>query len=396
MSSNETQLNVTKLISVREFQQRPPRLKERSVKHLRIVDKKTLYEIYEFKEEIGHGTYGTVISAIEKQTSKNYAIKIVNKFTTGANQLQEVYSEIKILKSVDHPNIICLERVYESPRKIYMVLEKCSDNLSSVLKQEKSLTEKVTKKIIKQLVSAVYYLHKNDIVHRDIKLENILLANNPSDPSDKYFIKLSDFGLSIIKTGAGIQGMLKEYCGTVIYMAPEILLQHSYSELCDVWPIGVILYLLLFGEFPFFSSNEDELSNKICNSAPVFQIQDGAVSYEAIDLIKCLLEKDPANRITSLEILQHPWMTENKVKQKDVNVLEYMKKWRSEMKISIDDEPPDWISNMTDIGKRGSTESDASSTKANKEVEPMKVCLAASQNKLNHLSKRKNCSTPMM
>lgn len=75
--------------------------------------------------------------------------------------MQEVYSEIKILKSVDHPNIIYMERVYESPRKIYMVLERCTEALSSVFKREKCFTEKVTKKIIKQLVSAVYYLHKN-------------------------------------------------------------------------------------------------------------------------------------------------------------------------------------------------------------------------------------------
>lgn len=208
-----------------------------------------------------------------------------------------------------------------------------------------------------------------DIVHRDIKLENILLINNPADPSDKYFIKLTDFGLSIIKTGAGIQSMLKEYCGTIIYMgksyisenlyiaknvfiyfvAPEILLQHSYSELCDVWSIGVILYKLLFREYPFFSNNEEELSNKICTSNPVFQTSDKiAVSYEAIDLIKCLLQKDPATRITALEILQHPWLVENKIKQKKgTNVLEYMKQWKSEMKVIHFSQFPQWGVKLT-------------------------------------------------
>ncbi|KAJ8913941.1 hypothetical protein NQ315_015178, partial [Exocentrus adspersus] len=324
-------------------------LKERSVKHVRIVDTKNLYEVYDFKEEIGHGSYGTVISTIEKQTGKNYAIKIVNKCTTGANQLEELYSEIKILKSVDHPNIIHLERVYESPRKIYMVLERCLNSLHTAFKIHKSYTEKDTRKIVKQLVNAVYYLHKHDIVHRDIKLENILLADNPADQTDKYFIKLSDFGLSIVKTGAGIQSMLKEFCGTTIYMAPEILLQRTYSELCDVWSIGVILYLLLFGEYPFFANSEDQLQHKICNDVPIFQNPNVILSYEVIDLIKCLLEKDPVNRITALEILQHPWIVESKVKQKKgANVLEYMKKWKSEMKV-IGDEGPDWISNIIEI-----------------------------------------------
>ncbi|KAJ8927150.1 hypothetical protein NQ314_020423 [Rhamnusium bicolor] len=129
-----------------------------------------------------------------------------------------MYSEIKILKSVDHPHIIHLERVYESPRKIYMVLERCLDNLFAIYKLRKPFTERISRKIIKQLVSAVHYLHKYDIVHRDIKMENILLTKNPDDLTDDFFIKLSDFGLSIVKTGPGIESMLKEYCGTVIYM----------------------------------------------------------------------------------------------------------------------------------------------------------------------------------
>ncbi|KAJ8940449.1 hypothetical protein NQ318_007150, partial [Aromia moschata] len=304
-----------------------------------IDDTKTLSEIYEFVEEIGHGSYGIVISAIEKHTAKNYAIKIVNKFTAGINKLEEVYGEIRILKLVEHPNIIHLEKVYESPRKLYMVFERCSKNLYT---QKKQFSEKVCKKIIRQLVGAVHYLHKHDIVHRDIKMENILLATNPDNPCDEFFIKLSDFGLSIVKNGSGIHGMLKEYCGTSIYMPPEMLLQHTYSELCDVWAVGIILYILLFGKYPFFSTKEEELR-------PTAAAPPGIISSNVIDFIKSILQKDPVNRITAVEMLKHPWLQDSRCRgRKDESVLNYMKKWRKEMQLCSGEES-DWLSAITDL-----------------------------------------------
>lgn len=320
-------------------------LKQRNVKHIRIDEVKTLYEIYEFQETIGHGTYGTVVSVVERDTHINFAIKIVNKFTAGVKNQVEIQREFNILKTVNHPNIIVLHKIYESNKKFYMIFEKCGDNLFNVYKQKFPFSEKNNKKIIEQLVAAVYYLHKNDIVHRDIKMDNILLAKNPNDPNDEFYIKLSDFGLSIIKSGAGIRSMLTERCGTVIYMAPEILLQRNYSELCDVWSVGIILYVLLIGRFPFYEIKQDDLVHKILNTEP--EINPNIVSHDATDLLKCILKKDPVNRITALEILKHPWLLDNKMKsRKDETIIDYMKKWRSEL--ILPGEESDWMSSYAE------------------------------------------------
>nr|CAI5841275.1 unnamed protein product [Callosobruchus analis] len=305
-------------------------LKERDVRHVKIEDVSTLYDIYEFLEEIGHGSFGIVVSVVEKQTNENYAIKIVNKHATGCTQLSKIYREIKILKTVQHPNIVYLYKVFESTKKIYMVMERCRDNLKNVFEDEKPFSEKRTKKIIRQLTNAVYYLHKHAIVHRDIKMENILLARNPENPKDEYFIKLSDFGLSVIKTGSFIQGMMKDRCGTMVYMAPEILLERTYSELCDVWSIGVILYTLLCGKYPFYDKNEATLINLICTESPDYSPEE--LSPDAVDLLRCTLVKDPVQRSTTLEILKHPWLLEHKLKsRKDETIIDYMKKWKNEM-----------------------------------------------------------------
>lgn len=315
-------------------------VKQRDIKHIRIENVSTLYEIYEFKETIGHGSYGTVLAVIEKSTGTNYAIKIVNKFSSGPKNLLNMQRELSVLKTVNHPNIIILYRVYESNKKYYMIFEQCGDNLFNVFKKKFPFNEKNVKKIMKQLVGAVYYLHKNDIVHRDIKMDNILLAKNANDQNDEYFIKLVDFGLSIIKTGPGIKSMLTERCGTLIYMSPEILLQHNYSELCDVWSIGIILYVLLMGKFPFTAVTQGDIVNKILNQQP--EIDKSIVCQEAEDLIKCLLDKDPVTRITALEILKHPWLLDNKItSRKDENIIDYMKKWRSEL--ILPGEESDWI-----------------------------------------------------
>lgn len=319
-------------------------VKERYVRHTNIDNVSSLYDIYEFQEQIGQGSFGIVVAVVEKNTSKNYAIKIVNKFSVGSRRIMEIRREIKILRLVQHPHIIYLAEVFESIKKIYMVFERCKESLYNNFIEKKPFRENLCRKIIKQLSEAVLYLHKRDVVHRDIKLENILLAYNPDDPTDEYFIKLSDFGLSIVKTGSGIEGMMKDRCGTVIYMAPEILSEHTYSELCDIWSIGIILYTLLYANFPFFSSRESDLIKLICNSQPDYGRKQ--VSTDAEDLLKRLLKKVPAERCTALEILRHPWLLEHEIstRKNDDTIIEYMKKWRKDFELP--GEESDWVTSQ--------------------------------------------------
>ncbi|XP_076252547.1 serine/threonine-protein kinase 33-like isoform X2 [Rhynchophorus ferrugineus] len=304
-------------------------LKDRGVKHVRVSEPQKVYDVYEFKEEIGHGSFGVVVLAIEKSNSKQWAVKIVHKNIAGVKKLTEVDREIKILKVVNHPNIIYLDKVYESPKKIYMVLELCNAELHQIYCRKKPLSEKNTRRVIYQLADAVSYLHKNDIVHRDIKMENILIANNPSDPNDEYFIKLTDFGLSIVKEGVGIQSLMRDYCGTIAYMPPEILQMKTYSELCDVWAIGIIMYMMLYGCNPFIGKNEEEITRNISYDEPKYS--DDTVSQEAIDLIKCILEKDPVKRMTASQIKEHQWINEkNRKTKREQNIVDMMKQFRHE------------------------------------------------------------------
>nr|CAI5855224.1 unnamed protein product [Callosobruchus analis] len=260
-------------------------LKERDVRHVKIEDVSTLYDIYEFLEEIGHGSFGIVVSVVEKQTNENYAIKI-------------------ILKTVQHPNIVYLYKVFESTKKIYMVMERCRDNLKNVFEDEKPFSEKRTKKIIRQLTNAVYYLHKHAIVHRDIKMENILLARNPENPKDEYFIKLSDFGLSV-----------EQWC----------IWRQKYS-----WNEPIANYVMCGLLYPFYDKNEATLINLICTESPDYSPEE--LSPDAVDLLRCTLVKDPVQRSTTLEILKHPWLLEHKLKsRKDETIIDYMKKWKNEM-----------------------------------------------------------------
>ncbi|XP_050303246.1 serine/threonine-protein kinase 33-like isoform X2 [Anthonomus grandis grandis] len=307
------------------------RLKDRGIKHLKISEGSKVYAIYDFKQEIGHGSFGVVVMGIEKANRKTWAIKIVHKNIAGTSKLTEVDREIKILKVVDHINIIYLDRVYESPKKIYMVLEYCKEELFHVYCEKRPFSEKVSKKVILQLSDAIAYLHANDIVHRDVKMENILLADPPTQDKEEYFIKLTDFGLSIVKSGVGVKSLMSDYCGTITYMPPEILQMKTYSELCDVWAIGIILYMMLYGRNPFHAKTDDALMQKICYEEPDYDNE--GISPEAIELLTSVLKKDPVQRMTALQLKNNDWLNNRRSKGnrgKDQNIVDMMKQFRHE------------------------------------------------------------------
>ncbi|KAL0266405.1 UNVERIFIED_CONTAM: hypothetical protein PYX00_008954 [Menopon gallinae] len=237
----------------------------------------------------------------------------MNKSKAGQSRLQQLQREINILKSVHHDHIIHLEQLFETPNKYFLVMERCNGELYDVFIKEKHLSEEETRIVVRRLADAVAYLHKSDIVHRDIKLENILMGTNPEDPNDHLYIKLTDFGLSAVKSN-GMENMLNDCCGSLQYMAPEIIESRPYSQQCDVWSIGVLDYLLLCGLWPFYSENqcEQELCHLILTEEPNFSgWQWENTSRAAIHLIQKMLDKNPAFRITAAEILNHPWIKVN-------------------------------------------------------------------------------------
>uniref|UniRef100_A0A8C6X0M9 Serine/threonine kinase 33 n=1 Tax=Naja naja TaxID=35670 RepID=A0A8C6X0M9_NAJNA len=194
---------------------------------------------------------------------------------------------------------------------VYLIMELCEDGeLKEILQRKGQFSESETRHIIQSLASAIAYLHKKDIVHRDLKLENILVKSSDIDEENemKLNIKVTDFGLAVQKMG-GSESMFQSTCGTPIYMAPEVIFAHDYSQQCDVWSIGVIMYMLLSGEPPFMASSEEKLFEVIKKGDLHFKQFMDVFFFIAKNILRLLLKVDPAHRITANELLDCQWIT---------------------------------------------------------------------------------------
>ncbi|XP_048710277.1 serine/threonine-protein kinase 33 isoform X2 [Caretta caretta] len=294
-------------------------------------------QIYYFGRKLGQGSFGVVIEVTHKETGKKWAIKKVNREKAGSSAVKLLEREVSILKRVNHEHIIHLEEVFETPKRMFLVMELCEDGeLKEILHRKGQFTENETRHIIQSLASAIVYLHKKDIVHRDLKLENILVKSSETDEENemKLNIKVTDFGLAVQKAG-GSESMFQSTCGTPTYMAPEVISAHDYSQQCDVWSIGVIMYMLLCGDPPFIASSEENLFELIKKGElhfnnPIWQ----TVSEAAKHVLQLLLRVDPAHRITANELLDNLWITgETHIVQRPFNVLELMKEWNNNLDI---------------------------------------------------------------
>lgn len=258
---------------------------------------------YEIGDAIGEGAYGKVYSVTKKITGRKYACKIVEKINANRERL---FSEIKLLKSTDHPNIVKLYELIEDQEYLYMIMELCQGNnllqrMISRSKEDIQYSEKEACAIFKQLISAVNYCHIHGVCHRDIKPENILFSSNDEHSS----IKLVDFGLS--RTFTIMQRRMFSCVGTIYYNSPEVLMG-CYDEKCDIWSCGCILYTMICGRLPFYSMHYNTLWKKIVECNYNFNYAEfDDISNELIDLIKNMLcfEKQ---RLTADQVLKHNWV----------------------------------------------------------------------------------------
>ncbi|XP_029623623.1 serine/threonine-protein kinase 33-like isoform X3 [Salmo trutta] len=268
----------------------------------------------------------------------------------GSSGVKLLEREVSILKRVNHAHIIHLEEVFETQKRMYLVTELCEGGeLKELLQKNTCFTEEETRHIINSLAEAIVYLHKKDIVHRDLKLENILVKSyHHGVDNDMINIKVTDFGLSVKKGGVGSENMLKATCGTPIYMAPEVINAHEYSQQCDVWSIGVIMYMLLCGEPPFIATSEERLFEMIKKGelhfdGPVWD----SISDAAKKVLSCLLKVDPAHRITANELLDKPWiMGDSNTLATPTNVLEMMRLFRDDPEEAESEEESEVVSDV--------------------------------------------------
>ncbi|KAJ0402657.1 hypothetical protein P43SY_007522 [Pythium insidiosum] len=262
-------------------------------------------EYYDIEQkELGHGHYGTVRVGISKLTGLKVAIKTIPKAKVSRPEVMR--REINILRTLDHPNIIKLYDVFEGQRHLHLVTELCTGGeLFDRIIARGHYSEADAAILVRKICDAVKHCHDRDICHRDLKPENFLFVTKDEDAE----LKVIDFGLSRMDEGLNAGGVMTTRVGTPYYIAPEVLRRH-YDKSCDLWSIGVIMYILLCGYPPFYGDTDLEIFTSVRTGRYDFDSPEWAnVSKEAKDLISKLLLLDPAKRLTAEQVLRHPWLS---------------------------------------------------------------------------------------
>lgn len=291
------------------------------VDNVRAVTKfREITDYYSIGEELGHGKFGKVkignpkrgISTnklnqndIKEKEDEKYAIKIINKVNLKSIELELVKSEIEIMKFCRYRNIVKLIENFEDHENIYIILEYLSGgNLNNYLSSQKTLLpEGKIKNLVLEIASGINYLHHFGIIHRDLKPENIMM----SDKSENAIVKIVDFGLSKV---LGKFEKSNEAYGTLAYAAPEVIQKNAYTKTIDIWSLGVILYFLISGQFPFNDKNNN--LHKIAVEITSGDIKFIGNSWKRADLdckelvLRCL-ERDVTKRIDIVNFINHKW-----------------------------------------------------------------------------------------
>jgi len=265
-------------------------------------------DYYELKEVIGKGKFGVVNLGIHKKTQQQVAVKIINKDSIKTLEDKElVRIEIGILKLCHHPNVVRLLDHLENEDYIFIVTEYIEGGtLGQYFKKKNfNFSERQASSIMSQIANGVKYLHKYGIVHRDLKPDNIMITQQ----NDFGIIKIMDFGLSKI---VSTQEKMVDGYGTLSYVAPEVLLRTPYNKEVDIWSMGIILYYMLCGHLPFKGNKEVIIAEKIVNDDLEFDEEEWEVRSKRVrELIVSCLKKEPEERITIDDFLNHPWFKKN-------------------------------------------------------------------------------------
>jgi len=252
-------------------------------------------------KELGRGGFSIVYEGINKDTQEKFAIKAIDK--NQSVELDILNREIDIMKRLKHKNIIQLYDVYNEEENLYLVIELVTGGeLFDHIIDRGNYSERDAANIIKQVLEAIEFMHKNGVAHRDLKPENILLTGPNND-----IVKVSDFGLSKDFS----KDMLRSAVGTPDYVAPEVLGGTVYDNSVDIWSIGVITYVLLCGFPPFFGSTDQEIFAKILKVDYDFPSPDwDNISEDAKMFIEAVLASNFRERPSAEQCLEAPWIVD--------------------------------------------------------------------------------------
>ncbi|RLV93846.1 Serine/threonine-protein kinase RAD53 [Spathaspora sp. JA1] len=271
-------------------------------------------------ETIGQGAFATVKKAVERNTGEAYAVKIINRRkalnTGGGDAMTGVERELSILGKLDHPNIVKMKSFYEDMDNYYIVMELVpGGDLMDFVAANGAIGEDATQVITKQILEGIAYVHKKGISHRDLKPDNILIKQD-----DPILVKITDFGLAKFSDNTTF---MKTFCGTLAYVAPEVITgkygssqaatspKDNYSCLVDIWSLGCLVYVLLTSHLPFNGKTQANMFTKIkrgeFHEAPLNSYE---VSQQGRDFLECCLQVIPRLRITAEEALKHKWLAD--------------------------------------------------------------------------------------
>lgn len=252
---------------------------------------------YKLLKTIGKGNFAKVKLAKHVPTGKEVAIKIIDKTQLNPSSLQKLFREVRIMKMLDHPNIVKLFQVIETEKTLYLVMEYASGGeVFDYLVLHGRMKEKEARAKFRQIVSAVQYCHQKKIIHRDLKAENLLLDSEMN-------IKIADFGFSNEFTPGN---KLDTFCGSPPYAAPELFQGKKYDgPEVDVWSLGVILYTLVSGSLPFDGSTLRELRERVLRGKYRIPFY---MSTDCENLLKKFLVLNPAKRASLETIMKDKWM----------------------------------------------------------------------------------------
>uniref|UniRef100_A0A665X969 MAP/microtubule affinity-regulating kinase 3 n=1 Tax=Echeneis naucrates TaxID=173247 RepID=A0A665X969_ECHNA len=253
---------------------------------------------YRLLKTIGKGNFAKVKLARHVLTGREVAIKIIDKTQLNPTSLQKLFREVRIMKILNHPNIVKLFEVIETEKTLYLVMEYASGGeVFDYLVAHGRMKEKEARTKFRQIVSAVQYCHQKHIVHRDLKAENLLLDADMN-------IKIADFGFSNEFT---VGGKLDTFCGSPPYAAPELFQGKKYDgPEVDVWSLGVILYTLVSGSLPFDGQNLKELRERVLRGKYRIPFY---MSTDCENLLKRFLVLNPGKRGTLEQIMKDRWIS---------------------------------------------------------------------------------------
>jgi len=273
---------------------------------------------YKTLELLGHGAYGKVFRIQRICSGDIRAIKVMPKLKL-AEDVQRMVTEIQALIELDHPNIMKMYEYFEDPQAIYLVTELCDGGHLGELDTATTDPDEI-RWLFRDIVCAVAYCHSEGLAHRDLKFENVMLTECGGRHCGLgRMAKVIDFGLSSFRQDGTAKQWMKENVGTLYFVAPEVLKnegtgkENTYGAECDMWSIGVMMYILLTGQHPFMVQHVSkspraivqQISHGVLRQAP---LSDAEVQPKACELLEKLLEKDPTCRVSAMSALEHPWL----------------------------------------------------------------------------------------